>query len=132
MKKKSWIYIIIAILLVGGISYLIAKPSSPNEYDAFAKCLTEQGAKMYGTDWCSYCQKQKKMFGKSFKYAPYVNCDTNQLECNSADVKGYPTWIVNGESYSGVQQLEYLSSLTGCSLEETEVCTTEKESCPLN
>ena len=132
MKKKTWIYLIIVILIIGGVSYLIAKPSSPEKYDAFAKCLTEKEAKIYGTDWCSYCQKQKKMFGKSFKYVDYINCDTNQKECNSAGVEGYPTWIINGEKYSGVQQLEYLSTLTECSLEEIKACDVEGENCPLN
>jgi len=57
--------------MVGKISYLIAKPSS-GEYSAFAKCLTEKGTKMYGTDVYSYCQEQKKLFGKSLKGLPPI------------------------------------------------------------
>ena len=133
MKKKAWIYLIIAIVVISVITYVIAaRGSSPGKYDAFAKCLTEKGVKMYGTDWCHFCQDQKKLFGKSFKYVDYVNCDTDQKECNSAGIRGYPTWIINGEKYSGVQQLEYLSTLTECSLEEPEVCDAEGENCPLN
>lgn len=138
MKKKTWVYLTIAILILGGISYLIAKPSPPGKYDAFATCLTEKGVKMYGTDWCHFCQDQKKKFGKSFKYVDYVNCDTNQKECNSAGVEGYPTWVINGESYSGVQSLKYLSTLTKCDLEANEENTpcdgdsnSSGTSCPL-
>ena len=138
MKKKTWIYLIISIIVISAIIYLIAaKDSSPGKYDAFATCLTEKGVKMYGTDWCHFCQEQKKKFGKSFKYIDFVDCDTHQKECNIAGVEGYPTWIINEKSYSGVQQLEYLSSLTKCDLKENEKdiscdgSNSTSSSCPL-
>ncbi len=117
MKKKNLIYIVIVLVVISAISYgIITKSSSKKTYDGFTQCITEQGAIMYGTDWCHFCQDQKKKFGKSFKYVNYINCDLNELECNTAGVEGYPTWVINGESYSGVQQLQYLSSLTKCEL----------------
>lgn len=132
MKKKTWIYLTITIVIISAIIYVItARAPSPGKYDAFATCLTEKGVKMYGTDWCHFCQDQKKKFGKSFKYVDYINCDTNQLECNSAGVEGYPTWVIDGESYSGVQPLNYLSTLTECGLEEALPCDLEEEGCPL-
>ena len=73
---------------------------------------------MYGTDWCHYCKEQKKLFGKSFKFADYINCDKNKEVCLIEGVKGYPTWKINGESYPGVQNLETLANLTGCNLNE--------------
>ena len=29
---------------------------------------------MYGAYWCPHCQAQKKVFGESFQYVPYVEC----------------------------------------------------------
>ena len=37
--------------------------------NAWQKKLT-----MYGAYWCSHCQAEKKLFGDSFKYVPYVEC----------------------------------------------------------
>ena len=116
MKTKYIIMIaILTIVIVSG--YGIYKNNlTPGEYDEFAKCISEKNAVMYGTDWCSYCQKQKSMFGKSFDYVNYVNCDYNKEECISNRVEGYPTWKINNKTYSGVQPLEHLSTLTECDL----------------
>lgn len=86
--------------------------------ESFAKCLTEKGAVMYGTDWCSHCNDQKDDFGDEFEYIDFVDCDVNKQACVEAGVTGYPTWIIDGESYPGRQELNRLASLTGCSLEE--------------
>lgn len=89
----------------------------PGKYDAFAQCLTEKGAAMYGTEWCSHCQNQKKTFGSSFQYIDYVNCDFNRDECLRNGIKSYPTWVINETKYSGEQPLFRLASLTNCKLE---------------
>ncbi len=73
---------------------------------------------MYGTEWCSHCKSQKKMFGKSFQYINYVDCDRYSDECLRNGIRGYPTWIIDGEKYPGVQSLGRLSSLSGCSIGE--------------
>jgi len=86
------------------------------QYDAFAQCLTDKGAKMYGTGWCSHCQNQKKEFGSSFQYVDFIDCDLNQGECVKAGITGYPSWVINGEKYAGEQPLYRLASLTKCSL----------------
>jgi len=107
MKKK-----LIIIALFFGI--LIIAAGCGKNYDSFAQCLTEKGAAMYGADWCTHCQEQKKMFGSSFKYVDYVNCDFNEGECIKKGIKGYPTWIINETDYRGVQSLQKLGYLTGC------------------
>lgn len=117
MKNKNIVYLtitlgIVLILLYGFVKWV----SDPGQYDEFAKCLTEKGVKMYGTDWCSFCNKQKAEFGKSFKHIDYVNCDSNKAECNSAGVQGYPTWYINNQLYSGLQPLQSLATLSGCEL----------------
>jgi len=91
--------------------------SVSGQQDAFAQCLFEEEATMYGADWCPHCKEQKKIFGNSFQYVDYVECTRNRDACIAADIKGYPTWIIKGEVYSGIQQLDRLSSLTGCPLQ---------------
>lgn len=117
MKKKNMIYLTIAVVLVLLIAYGLAKrATAPGKYNAFAECLNSKGVVIYGTGWCPHCKEQKALFGKSFKYVNYVNCDNNRQECAAAGVRGYPTWVINGTSYPGKQALEGLSAFSGCSL----------------
>jgi len=107
-----FLFIFVILIMLNGCTKGVGK------YDTFAKCLTEKGVTMYGTEWCSHCQNQKKEFGKSFQYINYVDCDRQKLECNKAGVKGYPTWVIDGENYPGEQDLYYLASLSECELIE--------------
>ncbi|MGV8087247.1 MAG: glutaredoxin family protein [Candidatus Woesearchaeota archaeon] len=69
---------------------------------------------MYGTEWCSHCKAQKELFGKSFRYIDYVDCDLKEDVCTLANITGYPTWKINSRSYPGVQSFDVLSRLTNC------------------
>ncbi|MBU0530459.1 MAG: hypothetical protein KKC05_02195 [Nanoarchaeota archaeon] len=109
--------IIIVIAVVGvGMSVTGSHVVEPGQYDTFAQCLTEKGAVMYGAEWCSHCKAEKTNFGDSFQYVSYVECPDNMDVCRAAGVQGYPTWIINGQSYPGEQGLAGLASLTGCEL----------------
>lgn len=90
--------------------------SGPGQFDSFAHCLTEKEVTIYGTEWCSHCQDQKAMFGSSFQYVDFVDCDINQDTCLRNGVTGYPTWIVENEKYPGVQSMNRLAQLSGCSI----------------
>src|SRR5262245_17324219 len=45
--------------------------------DDFARCLTQAGARFYGTSWCPHCLAQRRMFGPAVRYVPYVECSVN-------------------------------------------------------
>tara|TARA_B100000315_G_scaffold72174_1_gene65770 strand:+ start:44 stop:406 length:363 start_codon:yes stop_codon:yes gene_type:complete len=90
-----------------------------NSYEAFAECLSDEGAVMYGTDRCEYCKSQKSMFGEAFKAISYVNCDFNADTCQSKGIIGYPSWFVNDELLGyGVQTFSLLGEATGCKVPE--------------
>ncbi|MFH0936221.1 MAG: hypothetical protein V1815_00910 [Candidatus Woesearchaeota archaeon] len=121
-KAKKTNKTIITIIILGVIvifgMYLYynifnAKNNSLDK-DNLAKCLTNNGAKMYGAFWCPHCQEQKDSFGESFKYINYVECTEDQVQCDNANIEGYPTWIINGQKYPGVQSLDQLKKLGGC------------------
>lgn len=83
-----------------------------------AKHLNSVGAVLYGAFWCSHCYDQKQTFGKeAASMLNYVECDKrsqnsgNQL-CKDKQVKGYPTWEINGKLYSGDQSLEELEKIS--------------------
>ena len=83
----------------------------------FAECLTEKGAQMYGTTWCSHCNAQKEMFGEYKSKIPFIDCDKEKKLCQKLGITGYPTWIFADKSQArGRQLLEKLASKTGCTL----------------
>jgi hypothetical protein len=93
-----------------------------HRYDGFAKCLAAKQAKMYGLYWCPHCAEQKEMFGKAFRYVPYVECaikGSRELapECTAAKVTLFPSWQFGASTpKEGVFPLNELSDKTGCSL----------------
>ena len=109
-----------AIVIVVGLILLDSGPLGTRDahpYDSFAQCLTDNGLIMYGTDWCPYCQKQKKMFEEAFDYIDYVNCDFNTQQCRQKNVDRYPTWHLNDKLLEiGVLNFHKFSNVTGCEL----------------
>jgi len=121
-QKKIMIWGIIIVILSIAIYSIVSYNQKPGKLDSFAKCLKEKKATFYGTFWCPYCNDQKKMFGKSAKYLPYVECSTangnNQLPvCSNQNIEGYPTWIfADGSRQSGKIGLKELAEKTNCEL----------------
>lgn len=107
--------IILAIILI--VLYLYKPPLVANsKFDDFAKCLASKNITMYGAAWCSHCQNEKKAFGDSFKYVPYIECPDEPQKCLNEGVTGYPTWVFpDGRKLIGEQGLEKLSQEGGCS-----------------
>jgi hypothetical protein len=119
-SRKTLMWGIIAILLVG--AYGAWWYYTNHRYDGFAKCLAAKQAKMYGLYWCPHCAEQKAMFGKAFRYVPYVECAIKGSRdlapaCSAAGVKLFPSWQFGANPpKEGVFPLEELSDKTGCSL----------------
>jgi len=123
-KKTKFIIFIVAIIIivVGFGVYSGAKSDKSGKYDSFAKCLTLSGAKFYGAFWCSHCNNQKKAFGSSQQYLPFVECSSDdgkeQLQiCKDEGIEGYPTWVfADGTRLSGEVSFETLAEKTQCVL----------------
>lgn len=94
--------------------------SAPGKYDAFAQCLANAGATMYGAVWCPHCQELKATFGNSFRYIKYVECPDNTQLCLDKGVNAYPTWILGTTTidvgFDGNDTMKLLASSTGCAL----------------
>ena len=93
--------------------------------DPFAQCLRDKGVTMYGADWCPHCQNEKKVFGSSFRFIPYIECPKEPNKCLAAGIEGFPTWVFpaspaggpDGRKLEGEQGLERLAAASGCELE---------------
>jgi uncharacterized membrane protein/glutaredoxin len=83
-----------------------------------AENLSHSDAKFYGASWCPHCQDQKKLFGSSVKRIPYVECSPGGPQapsaplCKEKNITSYPTWIINGQRYTGVLPLDELAKIT--------------------
>ncbi len=90
---------------------------------ALARHLAKIGAKEYVAYWCPHCHEQKLIFGKE----AYKEIEDNNVKvecandspkgkpevCKAAKIEGFPTWIINGKSYGGVQNLQELAKNSG-------------------
>ena len=132
-NKNVKIFIsVIVLLIIGTVVAVLFQsnstntPPAPGKYDTFAQCLKDKGATFYGAFWCPHCAAQKKLFGSSVKFLPYVECSTadgnGQLPiCKDKNIQGYPTWELKDgtripdENSAGVT-LETLAAKTSCVL----------------
>ena len=120
--QLRYIIIAIAIVVAFAAAYYFIRHRQNSHLDAFAKCLTAKQAKMYGAFWCPHCDEQKKMFGSSFQYAPYIECGIKGSKgiepvCTEAGIKRFPTWVfADGTRVEGEHELVFLGEATGCSL----------------
>ncbi|HLP89089.1 MAG TPA: vitamin K epoxide reductase family protein [Nostocaceae cyanobacterium] len=90
---------------------------------ALANHLVSVGAKEYVAFTCPHCHEQKLLFGKeAYKILEdkevKVECNPNSPKakinlCQAAQITSVPTWIINGKTYSGLQNLEELANATG-------------------
>ena len=90
-----------------------AGPEDPRLRD-LAMHLDETGAKFYGASWCPRCQEQKDLFEASVDRLPYVECSPSgrsgppSAACTIKAIQDYPTWIIDGRRYVGVQDIAAL------------------------
>ena len=121
-KAKIILFFLGGIVITVGIYALALSESKPSPLDDFARCLKDKRATFYGAFWCPHCQNQKKLFGKSAKFLPYVECSTadgkGQLPaCAEKKIEGYPTWeFADASRESGEVALDKLAEKTGCVL----------------
>ena len=118
MNIKNITGYVVLVLLVVGLGLVLFKTSKPAvALDAFAQCVAEKKATMYGAAWCVHCQNEKKAFGESFKFVPYVECPDNIKVCTDLGINGYPTWIFgDGHRQEGELGLRGVAKETGCDL----------------
>jgi glutaredoxin len=125
--KTNYVYVVLVIVLIGGLIFA-RNASAPHEslpstspYDAFATCISDAGAKFYGTYWCPHCKAQKELFQNS-KKLPYIECSTPNGQsqtpvCAEAGIQSYPTWrFADGTELSGKQSFETLAGKTSCTV----------------
>jgi hypothetical protein len=119
--NNTWYAIAAGALIIIVIAVFLT--NNTQGYDEFATCLVDKGYVMAGTEWCSYCNEQKRLFRGSFEdviipAGAFKDCDREMQWCREHGVTGYPTWVTpeGGLIPGGVQPLPTLARISGCSL----------------
>ncbi len=116
--KKAFLIVAIATIAMMASAWIAFTTYFKPSYgvsEEFAKCLSEKGFVMAGTMECPACQKQRALFGKSFEFINFKDCDRESEWCESNGIISYPTWVLpDGKKVRGVQTIKPLSVLSGC------------------
>jgi uncharacterized membrane protein/glutaredoxin len=120
LVKTGGAALLIIIALHLHYSGYIGKTAGPEDpwVRGLVEHLAKTEAKFYGASWCPHCVEQKELFGPSSNRVPYIECSPGgprapQAQiCNDAGVKSYPTWIINGQRYTGTQSLDSLAQFS--------------------
>ena len=98
---------------------LIVTSESTRESIGLAKYLKENGEVKYSAYWWPNCLNQSELFGKqTYRELNVVECARDGINsqtqlCIDKNIKGFPTWEINGKLISGLLSLKELSKLTG-------------------
>ena len=113
--------ILVPGIMLGCRATAPVKAKTPEDkLEALAKCLSKKGAKLYGTQWCGWCKRQKGIFGEAARHLPYIECADKKTRqttprCRAAGIATFPTWIIDGKKNPGFKRPEKLAELSGCS-----------------
>lgn len=113
MKKSSLVTfgIIIVVIILSVI--ILSNNAESKVSSETAQCIGEN-SHLYVQLGCHYCEQQEAMFGKNYKHLNVTDCFYEKDKCINMNIQGTPTWIINGQQYVGVKQIEELKRLTGC------------------
>lgn len=122
MKKVS-VFVAVGLIILAFLFFFFSlKQNNSGKLDSFVICLKDKGATIYGTFWCTHCLSQKKIFGSSERFLPYIECSTadgkgQAQACKDKHIVSYPTWtFTNSATVSAELSLKDLSDRTGCQL----------------
>ena len=83
------------------------------------KVPKDNGVIKYSAYLCPNCLNQSELFGKqAYRELNVVECARDGINsqtqlCIDKNIKGFPTWEINGKLILGVLSLKELSKLTG-------------------
>ncbi|UCD07751.1 MAG: hypothetical protein JSW41_02145 [Candidatus Aenigmatarchaeota archaeon] len=81
---------------------------------AFAECLKGKNLLVFGQSNEPNTIQQLQILG-SFSYKIYVDCVGAQLEaCQQLGIEQIPSVVYDGKIYTGVKNIDWFESLTGC------------------
>ena len=90
----------------------------------FAQALEDAGVRFYGASWCSFCTRQKAMFGSAADLLPYIETTSDvasgadtTLNPTGRPIESLPTWEFQDlDRLTGLLTLQQISENSGIPL----------------
>lgn len=111
MKKGQIITILVIVAVIAVAIFIITRTKGTISAKTVL-CIANKST-IYVQLGCHACAIQEEMFGENYKYLNVIDCFFEKEKCS--DITATPTWLINGEYRVGVQSIEELKQLTGCS-----------------
>lgn len=124
MKQKIRVlvtFIFIIILVVGlytftnWFSLITGYLKGEDEAMKLATCMSQKGAEFYTNDFCADCEKQEKLFGKSFSLIRQIDCGREKENC--PNIREIPAWYIDKNIYYGLKTIDELKDISNCNEE---------------
>lgn len=112
MKKRHLITIAVIVVVLILTAIMMNKSPTGNVTKTIAQYIGSNSI-LYVQKGCHACEIQEEMFGEDIQYITIIDCFYERDKCEG--ITATPTWIINGETYTGVQSIEKLKELTGYS-----------------
>ena len=112
MKKRNIFFLIIFFIIL--VIILITFLKADNNHDSkVIKCIAEK-SKLYVSKTCGHCAGQKEILGEYLDLFEVIDCTTETQKCIDNEILYVPTWLINGEKYTGKKSISELKELTRC------------------
>ncbi len=109
MKNKYWTLLLIGFILIG--SFFVFQMKNKKDFDKNDIFQITSNAILYIQKGCYHCQIQEDKFGEYSELLNIVDCFENLEQCIQANITATPTWIINGEQYKRVFEVDELKEL---------------------
>jgi len=114
MKTKEMLFlgglVLIVILIIVAINY-----SNPEvDLDEQTMQCIADNSKLIVSKTCGHCANQKNILGEDLDKFELLYVDEEPGLWDEHNLKGVPTWVINGKTHPGVQSIAELKELTGC------------------
>jgi glutaredoxin len=98
---------------------IVVESASGSSELSLARHLKQIHAKIYTAYWCPHCHAQLSLFGlQASQQLERIECDPEGQDakpelCKAVKIQSYPTWIIKGQRYEGIQSLNDLADASG-------------------
>jgi len=115
MKRDLKIYISLVVIIIVIIIavFMIKNQDQSDVGEESIKCIASKTL-LYSSKTCGYCKRQKDILGDYYSLFNVIDCFDESQKCADAQIRVYPTWIIDGKQDSGVKTIQELKELTGC------------------
>ena len=77
------------------------------------ECISNN-SRLYVSKTCSHCAQQEEILSSCLDKLEVIECTSQRERCKEDGITQVPTWIINGEKYTGTKTINEIIDLCGC------------------